>query len=128
MKKHLLIVSIATVLLSQTAYCEEKYSHFPAIESTDLQTAICNIQTYNQKLNAILRKPELTAQDMVKVHELTYTLENAVNFLKASLEQTSVDLEKVHKASEVLDASIIKNAGKAYMDSTGLLGNSVKCQ
>ena len=128
MKKHMFVASLAIGLLAQSAHSDEQYAHFPALESNDLQTAICNIQTYNQKLNAILSAPEITVQDMVKVHELTYTLENAVNFLKGSLEQTSIDLEKVHKASEVLDASIIKNAGKRYMNSTTMLGKSEQCK
>lgn len=37
----------------------------------------------------------LSTEDMVKVHELTYTLENAVNFLRETLKQVFVDLEEV---------------------------------
>lgn len=124
----MLALSVATILLSPQIYSEEKYSHFPAIASKDLPTALCNISVYNEKLASILNQPTLSAQDMVKVHELTYTLENAVNFLKTSLEQTSIDLEKVHKASEVLNASTIKNSGKQYLNSTTLLSSSLKCE
>ncbi|MBF7073597.1 hypothetical protein ISG33_09345 [Glaciecola sp. MH2013] len=106
---------------------DEKYSHFPAIESTNIQAALCNIKSYNQKLLAITSKAELTPEDMVKVHELTYTLENAVNFIKASLEQVSVDLEDVHKASERLDQKVIKESGEKYLAPTNVITTKIEC-
>jgi hypothetical protein len=127
MNKIIPALSLTATLFSAQIHSEEKYSHFPAIASTDLPNALCNINAYNEKLSAILSQSALTAQDMVKVHELTYTLENAVNYLKASLEQASIDLEKVHKASEILNERTIIKSGKRYLDSTTLLANSRKC-
>lgn len=127
MNKLMLVVLLTAAFLSPRAHSEDKYAHFPAVASQDLPTALCNINTYNEKLSELINKPILSAQDMVKVHELTYTLENAINFLKASLEQTSVDLEKVHKASEVLNQSIVKDTGKQYVKSTKLLSYPPTC-
>lgn len=62
----------------------------------------------------------------VKVHELTYTLENAVNFLRETLKQISVDLEEVHKASERLEPKIIRSAGESYSSPTTTLLMSKK--
>jgi hypothetical protein len=127
MKK--LLVTLSVVLFTQipTAGAEGKNNHFPSLESHDVQTALCNIQTYNEKLTAITSQPELTALDMVKVHELTYTLENAVNFLKVSLEDVSVDLEEVHMASEKLDQDTIKLSGQKYLTTTSLLLSKKQC-
>jgi formate-dependent nitrite reductase cytochrome c552 subunit len=125
--KKLLIATITLLSTIQVVNAEEKYSHFPSLQSADIHTAMCNIKNYNTKLAAITSKAELTTEDMVKVHELTYTLENAVNFLKVSLEQVSADLEDVHKASERLDQKIIKNSGKKYLDPTNKILEVSKC-
>lgn len=123
MKK--LLLTLSTILLTQVQIADAADSnHFASLSSTDIQTAFCNIQSYNQKLAAITSKEKLTALDMVKIHELTYTLENAVIFLKATLETVSVDLEEVHIASEKLDQTVIKTSGQKYLKATSLLLNN----
>lgn len=122
-----MVLSIALCTQLQTVNAEEKANHFPSLESPDVHTALCNIQAYNEKITAITSKPEMTALDMVKVHELTYTLERAVNFLKATLENVSVNLEEVHKASEVLDQNTIKMYGQKYLTTTSLLLSENEC-
>lgn len=126
MKKLIFTFSILLSIL-HCANADEKYNHFPALNSADITAAFCNIQSYNKKLAAITSKSELTAEDMVKVHELTYTLENAVNLLKQSLEQVSVHLEDVHKASERLDANVIKSSGEKYLKPTTMMLSAKKC-
>ncbi|MFT6311201.1 MAG: hypothetical protein ACJAQS_001572 [Porticoccus sp.] len=127
MKKILITLPIFLLATLQTVNAEEKYNHFPSLKPSDLQTAFCNIQTYNEKMTAITIKENLSAQDMVKVHELTYTLENSVNFFKATLEDVSVNLEKVHRASEKLDQEVIKSSGQKYLETTSLLLNKNNC-
>lgn len=123
MKK--LLLTISTILLTQVQIANAADSnHFPSLSATDIQTAFCNIQNYNKQLTAITSKEKLTALDMVKIHELTYTLENAVIFLKATLETVSVDLEEVHIASEKLDQTVIKASGQKYLKATSLLLNN----
>lgn len=126
MKKPLLLLSILLTTMF-SAQADDNYGHFPALDSTDINTALCNIQSYNEKLAAITSKPELTTLDMLTVHELTYTLENAVNYLKESLTQISIDLEDVHKASERLDATVIKSSGEKYLAPTTELVTQNKC-
>ncbi|MGJ8629483.1 MAG: DUF6746 family protein [Glaciecola sp.] len=63
--------------------------------SWNLNKALCNIQHHNENLAVTISKTVLSTEDMVKVHELTYTLENAVNFLRETLKQVFVDLEEV---------------------------------
>ena len=131
MKKILIAVAIYSTIAafptSATA-TSEKYAHFPAVESTDIASAFCNIQTYNAKLNALLAKESLSAEDMVKIHELTYTLENALNLLKATLETTSVKLEEVHKASERLDKKVINESGEVYLNNTAEIIKAPSCR
>lgn len=127
MKICLIAFSLALISQLPTAQADEKYSHFPALVSEDMQTALCNIKTYNQTMTALTSQANLTAQDMVKIHELTYTLENAVAYLKGSLEQVAVDLEEVHKASERLDQKTIQASGRKYLTTTSALLKPSQC-
>lgn len=127
MKKCLIAFSLALISQLPMAQADEKYSHFPALVSEDMQTALCNIKTYNQTMTALTSQANLTAQDMVKIHELTYTLENAVAYLKGSLEQVAVDLEEVHKASERLDQKTIQASGRKYLTTTSALLKPSQC-
>jgi len=126
--KRIVTSVIASLILSvSSAQADEKYSHFPSIASADTTTALCNLEESNEKLQAIVNKDKLTPEDMVKVHELTYTLENAVIQLQKDLETIAVDLEKVHKASEHLKGVIIKDSGAKYLSATQMLLSQKDC-
>jgi hypothetical protein len=127
MKKSLTVLAVAILAQVQTVNAVERNNHFSSLESSDVQSALCNIQAYNEKITTITSKPKLTALDMVKIHELTYTLENAVKFLKVSIENASEQLEEVHLASETLDAKIIKESTAKYLAITSLLLSKKQC-
>lgn len=124
--KVLLTIISASATFSAIAD-NKKIQHFPALESPTVESAFCNLQTYNKKLEAILNKEEITTLDMVKVHELTYTLENALSKLNETLEQTAVSLEEVHLGSEDLKDDVIKQQGRVYMDGIQALMTSTSC-
>lgn len=127
MKKQLATV-FASFLFVSAVQADDDYKHFPSLDAPNTQIALCNLATFNEKLAAIANKKELTPEDMVKVHELTYTLENAVMRLQKDLDTIAVDLEKVHKASERLDDQTIKNDGGKYLKATGLLLDPATCK
>ncbi|NMP32795.1 hypothetical protein HII17_14660 [Thalassotalea sp. M1531] len=120
-------VFTSLTLVVSTAQADEKYSHFPSLESPNTPVALCNLLKFKEKLQTIVSKKTLTPEDMVKVHELTYTLENAVIRLRTDLATIAVDLEKVHLASEHLDKETIKASGEKYLTATNLLLASPKC-
>lgn len=128
--KKTLLSAVSSLLLLTTASinADEDYSHFPSLKAPNAQVALCNMMKFNQKLNTIANKPKLSPEDMVKVHELTYTLENAVIRLQKELNTIAVDLEKVHKASETLDDKTVKNSGAAYLKATNLLTAATSCK
>lgn len=115
------ITVTAALLTAAFSQADEEYNHFPAIESATTSEALCHLFQYNQKLTDLVSKDEMSAQDMVKVHELTYTLENALARLTQSLKTTAENLETVHKASERLDIDVVKNTGRVYLDATAEL-------
>lgn len=125
----LMTVVIGCLMFGATsANADEKYNHFPSLEAPNTKVALCNLVKFNDKLSAIANKSKLTPEDMVKVHELTYTLENAVIRLQKDLNTIAVDLEKVHKASEHLDQKTIEKSGQKYLEATALLTNPVNCK
>lgn len=63
----------------------------------------------------MLAKDSLEPTDMVKVHELTYTLENALEKLREELDGLADVLEEVHVASEQMDANTVKSQGQKYL-------------
>jgi DNA repair ATPase RecN len=128
MKKIVTSVIASLIITVSSAQADEKYKHFPSLDSADTATALCNLEEFNKKLQAIVNKDDLTPEDMVKVHELTYTLENAVVRLQKDLETIAVDLENVHKASERLDNNTIKGSGKDYLDATSKILNKNVCK
>lgn len=128
MKKFLVATASFICLASLVAKADEKYSHFPSLKAPTTSAALFNLTAYNQKLQAIVNKKELSPEDMVKVHELTYTLENAVIKLQKDLNTIAVDLEKVHKASEHLDQKVIKGSGDKYLVATQSILASSKCK
>lgn len=112
------------LLFSSIANSDEDYQHFPAIGSPDMKTAVCNLKAYNQKLAALTSKDELSTADMVKVHELTYTLENALARIQEDLTNVAANLEKVHKGSEKLEQDTVKGVSFEYFEQLNVLLNS----
>lgn len=79
-----------------------------------LEEAVANFSEYNHKLEAIL-DGDLTEEAMVEIHELTYTLENALAKINAELTHLADTLEELHLASEEYDTETAMNKGREYL-------------
>jgi hypothetical protein len=79
--KNILVATCFGLNFASFASDNKKSSHFPAKKSPDAKTALCNIVHHNKVLTQLTQKEELSVEDMVKIHELTYTLENALGKL-----------------------------------------------
>ncbi|SHE89216.1 hypothetical protein SAMN02745148_01347 [Modicisalibacter ilicicola DSM 19980] len=95
---------------------EERPEHFAGESAETLEQAVTNFSEYNQRLEELLNQ-ELTPERMAKIHELSYTLENALAKIDEEVDLMSVLLEDMHLASESADPRTTKNAGKAYLNS-----------
>jgi len=126
--RRLLLIIAAVFTITSTAVFASESSHFEPVASPDLTSALCNLTTYNAELSAIKDKTELTTLDMVKVHELTYTLEQAVAQLKSQIDKAALALEEVHIASESLDQHIIKAESNKYLDPIMQMTQPATCQ
>lgn len=114
-----LFAGLLVVTLSQITLAEQntRPDHYHGEPSATTEQAVANFREYNKRLAKILAQETLSAQDMNEVHQLTYTLENALEKLRADFADLAEVLEEVHVASETLDTSTVKAKGKIYLDS-----------
>ncbi len=110
-KGAVLVVSLA---VAGGAMADDRPDHFKGLESPDLQTAVANFSEYNKRLEKAL-SGELTDADLVEIHQLTYTLENALEKINDDLEELAETLEEVHVASETFNRDDLRKAGPAYL-------------
>ena len=109
---------IATQVLAdghgQHKDAQEKAKHFAAKPAPDVNTALCHLEKYNAILSDVAAGKTLDAVAMNKIHELTYTLENALARLNTTLAATAIALEEVHLASERMDQDVVKAESQKY--------------
>jgi len=79
------------------------------------------VAEYNDRLGAIMEKDEVTPDDLDAIHQLTYTLENALARIDTEVEGMAVNLEEVHLASERLDRETLREHGPRYLRKARML-------
>ncbi|WP_369412997.1 DUF6746 family protein [Halomonas alkalisoli] len=60
-------------------------------------------------------------EDLGTIHELTYTLENALEKINEEVNTMAVTLEEVHLGSETGDFERVNSNGAAYLDAAQTL-------
>lgn len=126
MKNQLILTLLATFF--STALLATDVDHFKGQPSTDLKSALCNLQKFDKKLKVVTKQTPITASDMAKIHQLTYTLEVAIQKVQQELEIAAEELEKVHKGSESMNSQQVKTAAEKYLNRTQLLTSKLNCQ
>lgn len=110
------IVSFSAPLMA-----EERPDHFEAKPSPTLEAALENLAEYNPRLADLIGKESLSPEDLNTVHQLTYTLEQALQKIGEEKDRVAVLLEEVHLASESADSETVKGSGKGYLEGTAPL-------
>lgn len=116
-KMTILITSLFALSLSTMTQAEDRPGHFKGKPSETLGQAVANFSEYNSKLADLLSKDTLSPHELHQVHELTYTLENALEKINAEFDELAKRLEAVHVASESGDAKTTKEEGARYLDT-----------
>jgi hypothetical protein len=116
MLKTILPLAFALSLVASPVFADNEVKHFQGVKPASLPEALAVFSDYNKQLEAILAKGELDAVDMHNIHELTYTLENALEKIDDELDVLSEILEDVHQATEHGDTQTAVSQGKAYLD------------
>jgi hypothetical protein len=121
MKKLLSATFVAAALLSSAlVQADERPDHYKGKPSDTLEQAVANFSEYNQKLKTVLAG-ELTPLAMVEIHELTYTIEVALEKIHVETGKLKDVLEEVHVASEHMDTATAKDRGDAYIKAAQTL-------
>lgn len=115
------IALTATLVISGSAIAhDDRPAHFKGKTSETLEQAVANFSEYNKKLKKAL-EGEVTATDMVEIHELTYTLEKALETIHKEAGNLKDVLEELHVASEHMDFDTAKERGAVYLKTAETL-------
>lgn len=112
---------LAALALSPIVQADERPDHYQGEPSATLEQALENLAEYNARLAAIVEKGELADADHGEIHELTYTLENALHRISEEVEGMAVKLESIHVASEERDSATIRDQAPDYLSAAGKL-------
>lgn len=107
--------ALCALLLAPGAQASERPSHYQGLPADTLEQAVQNFSEYNRKLADLLAREQLSAADLGTVHELTYTLENALEKIRSELESAAETLEEVHVASETGNTETVAGKGREYL-------------
>ncbi|GAB2915659.1 DUF6746 family protein [Rheinheimera gaetbuli] len=120
--KHLLSAAFISVILLSTfqIQADDKPDHFKGKPSDTLEQAVANFSEYNQKLKTVLAG-ELTPLAIAEIHELTYTIEVALEKIHAETAKLKDVLEEVHVASEHMDTATAKARGDVFINTAQTL-------
>lgn len=110
-----------TALIAALALCampvvaDDRIDHYAAEESATLAEALENFSTFNNRVEAVLTRPVMTRDNMEDIHQLTYTLEVALERIIAEATELADLLEEVHLASEGADAEKLIRLTTSYL-------------
>lgn len=110
----------AGMLAFTAAAADDRPDHFTGKQADTLEQAVSNFTEYNAKLKALL-SAELTPQAMADIHQLTYTLEVALEKIHSETGKLKDTLEQVHVASERMDTVTAKQSGDSYIKTAETL-------
>ena len=116
----LFILAAAALAFAGTAPAAE-VDHYSGKEAKTLEQAVSNLDEYNERLEQVLDKENLSAEDLHKVHKLSYTIENALKRIQRELGTMAGDLETMHLSSERGEADTARKHGRAFLDQARTL-------
>lgn len=111
------LLAFIFLFASASAHADERVEHFEGEPAQTLTEALDNLSTYNARLATIVDQESLSSQDLLEVHRLTYTLENALGKLREEMNDLAETLETVHLASERAQPDTVKTAGREYLET-----------
>ncbi|HEX4870751.1 MAG TPA: DUF6746 family protein [Nevskiaceae bacterium] len=107
--------------LSSPLRASERPDHFKGQPAPTLAAALQNLAETNREVERLLARPDLRPTDLARVHELTYTLETALQKIQAELVPMAASLEALHQASERADTAAARQHGAAYLQAAEAL-------
>jgi len=103
------------------SFADDRPGHYSGEKAETLQEALKNLHEYSDKLGAIVHADSFGTDQLHSVHEMTYTLENALQTLEKELQQMTETLESVHIASEQGETSTVEEDSMIFLEKTRVL-------
>ncbi|MEE4639037.1 MAG: DUF6746 family protein [Wenzhouxiangella sp.] len=113
----LLLVTFGSLALASDD--DDRPDHFEGEPSRTLEEALQNFSEANARLAEIVGQDNPDTQAVFEVHQLTYTLENALEKIRDEMEDLAEVLEEVHLASERNDGETVTARGRVYVETAG---------
>ena len=108
------------VILSWSSLADDRVDHYRGKPADTLEQAVVNFTEGNRELRELLAG-EVTVGDLARIHELSYTLENALGKIDEEIKVLAILLEEVHLASETAKAESVRGNGRAYFEIADVL-------
>ena len=109
------------ILAIAPANASGDYKHFEGKTPENLQQAFEYIREYNEKI-ASLTEAEMTEDTLTEIHELSYTVENALEKIREEMAALADQLEELHLASESYDLEKSREHAASYLSLAQELG------
>lgn len=108
---------------SLPAQAERVTPHYAAEPSDTLAEAVANFTEYNDRVRAVLERPDLTDADVEEIHQYTYTIEAALARMTGELAALQVTLERMHQAAESYNADAVRGIAEVYFETADAFGD-----
>ena len=95
-----------------------RVDHYQGLAAETLAEALDHLAEYNARLASMIERGALTPADLNAIHQLTYTLENALERIGEEVAAIAETLEEVHVASEQAEALLAQERAAAYLQSS----------
>jgi len=114
------ILRIATLSiffsLSANTYSEGT-DHFEGKKFDNIAEAVEVLKDYNQRFEDKMNG-QLDALTLHEIHELSYTMEDALAYITSTLYTVAEELETVHQATEHASPDTVRDSGTKYLELT----------
>jgi hypothetical protein len=121
MSRHLIALVLSAAIAAPALATDQRIDHFKGEPAPTLEVALKNFKRGNAQLAGLLQRQELTMADLHAIHQLTYTLENALGKINEESTALAETLERLHLTSETGDLPAVREHGKSYLDTAGQL-------
>ena len=121
MKNMLKLILISGLLSVHSLSLASESKHFKGEQVETLEQAVKSFSANNKKFAAMIQDGEIDLKEMGEIHQLTYSMENALKKIKSELEKTEELLEEVHEASEHGQTKTVLKDGRKYLEKAQTL-------
>ncbi|KKO44142.1 hypothetical protein WG68_16920 [Arsukibacterium ikkense] len=116
-----LTITLVCAIYAPISLAEQpRPDHFKGQQAATLSEAVELFRNSNVTLQKLIAG-ELTPAVMVEIHQLTYTLENALEKIHSETTLLKDVLEEVHLGSEHMDFAKVEHQAKRYLETATTL-------